>query len=411
MKIVQINTVCGSGSVGRITVDLYRETEKAGDTPFIVYGRNPAPKGLNTYYMGSRMDFFHHVLVNFFQGKGGFASVGTTRRLIRWLETVQPDVIHLHNIHGFYLNVEILSKYLQKTGIPVVWTLHDCWPFTGHCAYFDHAGCEKWKEGCHDCDRHATAYPYALFKDNSRANYAAKKQAFTGWNLTIVTPSHWLAGLVKRSFLKDYPVAVIPNGIDLEQFHPGKENLRKPIENKSNKPMILGVANRWEERKGLDVFLELAEKQGDRYKICLVGVDDRLVRKLSRRFPTDVLLPIGRTGSVEELADIYRSADVFVNPTLEDNFPTTNLEALACGTPVVTYNTGGSPESLTPSCGVVVDRNNRELLYRGIAEVVEKVRTNTGFTPEECRKRAMEFGREERFAEYISLYHKMTAGE
>ncbi len=399
MKIVQINTFCGVGSVGRICVDLYDVLDREGHEPYIAIGRGKLPEHIRGFKNGTLWDFGWHVMKNFFQGKAGFGSAKTTKKLIAWLEEVKPDIIHLHNIHGFYLQTELLFDYLKKSDAAVIWTLHDCWTFTGHCAYFDYIGCDKWQQGCEKCKVHATAYPYALFKDNTKWNYAAKKAAYTGVpNLTIVTPSRWLADMVKKSYLKDYQVEIIPNGINLDVFKPahqaGKDN---------EMHVILGVANIWEERKGLVYFEQLAEKMPEGYVIKLVGVNDRQEKQLRKKFPDGKILPVKRTKNVDELAQLYREADVYVNATMEDNFPTTNLEALACGTPVVTFRTGGSPESLDEKCGIVVPKGDVD----GLLAAIRKVCEEKPFAGEDCRNKALAYGRNERYMQYISLYESV----
>ena len=398
MKIVQVNTVCGSGSVGRIVVDLYKTAEEAGHVSLAAYGRGSAPEGIEGYLIGNKADFYCHVLRNFFKGESGFGSGKVTERFLSWLEEQKPDLIHLHNIHGFYLQVEKLFDYLKKSGIPVVWTLHDCWPFTGHCAYFDYAGCDKWKTGCYHCMQHVKAYPYAIFKDNSKEAYLDKKKAFCGVkNLTIVTPSKWLAKLVEQSFLGEYPVRVIPNGIDLSAFHPMEET-----ETDSSKKIVLGVANIWEARKGLGYFEQLAEILPEEYQIVLVGLNNSQKKALEKKYDTGRLMPLTRTGSVKELAALYTRADVYVNLTLEDNFPTTNLEALACGTPVVTFDTGGSPEALQKDCGFVVTKGDLEGVARAITTLTQKQKP-----VEACLARALDFDKKKRFQEYLELYKQV----
>lgn len=408
MRILQINTVSGTGSVGRIAVDLYRACEKAGHAPYIAYGRGKAAEQTAAYKIGSRLDFYQHVLRNFFQGESGFGSGKKTEAFLEWVDQIGPDLIHLHNIHGFYLNVEMLFEFLKKKNIPVVWTLHDSWSFTGHCAYFDYAGCDKWKTGCESCPIHRTAYPYAIFKDNSQNAYIRKQQCFQGVrNLVIVTPSKWLGDLVKESFLKEYPVKVIPNGIDLEKFRPMKEIEKKKV--------ILGVANVWEARKGLPYFEKLAEHLREGYRIKLVGVNKSQEKRLLKKFPKGEIVPVARTESIEELAALYNEASVYVNPTLEDNFPTTNLEALACGTPVVTFETGGSPESLNPSCGKVVKKGNFHRLLAAVEEILsiveeQKLHPDSAgylYSVKACRARAHTFQKEERYGEYLKLYEQM----
>lgn len=412
MKIVQINTVSSVGSVGRICVDLYDTLQKMGHEPYIAIGRGTLDKRLKGYKIGNVWDFGCHVMKNFFQGKSGFGSAKVTKELIKWLDEVKPHVIHLHNIHGFYLQTELLFAYLKEADIPVVWTLHDCWPFTGHCAYFDYIGCEKWCQGgCYDCKVHAKVYPYALFKDNTQWNYRAKREAYTGVkNLTIVTPSRWLADIVKKSFLKEYPVRVIPNGINLEMFCPdGTSEAGKNTEWKQQGKLqqyyiVLGVANRWEERKGLVYFEKLAEVLPENYIIKLVGVDNRQAKQLQKKYKNGKIVPITRTANVGELAQLYREADVYVNATMEDNFPTTNLEALACGTPVVTFATGGSAESLSDMCGYVAEKGNLTALEEKVREVCEQ----KPFTGQACRARALAFDRNARYKDYIALYQEVA---
>ncbi len=409
MRILQISTVCGSGSVGRILVDIYHTIEKNGDEGIIAYGRQTAPEGLNAWRFGSNADMSFHVLSTFFKGEHGFASAGQTRRLIKKIRELRPDVIHLHNIHGFVLQVELLFAYLKEAKVPVVWTLHDCWPYTGHCAFYDYHGCEKWKTACESCPEHKRTYPYALFRDNTANNYRRKKAAFTGVEkLTIVTPSKWLAEEVGHSFLREYPVRVIPNGIDLGVFCPEESGLRKDL-GLEGKCVVLGVANVWERRKGLDYFLWLAEKLPDEYRIVLIGLSDKQKKTLPAK-----AIGMGRTSSARELAEYYSMADMFVNATLEDNFPTTNLEALACGTPVITFETGGSPESLgeptgaadkeirTTLCGRIVPKGDKSALLHAILE--ERKHPRDG---KDCVMRAQSYEKYAQFRKYVELYHEL----
>lgn len=398
LKVLQISTVCGSGSVGRITVDIYHTLEHNGDEGLIAFGRRNAPEGVRAWRFGTDPDMGVHVLSTFFRGEHGFASAAQTRRLIAKIREWDPDVIHLHNIHGFVLQVEELFAYLKQAGKPVVWTLHDCWPYTGHCAFYDYTGCEGWRSGCADCAEYRKTYPYALFKNNTAENFRRKRAAFTGVpNLTIVTPSRWLAGEVKRSFLGAYPVQVIYNGIDRAQFRPAKSDLRGRL-GLAGKFVVLGVANVWERRKGLEYFLELAKRLPGDFQIVLIG----LSKKQRKGLPENIM-GLARTSSVEELAEYYSMADVFVNATLEDNFPTTNLEALACGTPVVTFDTGGSPESLDDSCGRVVPKRDLEGLARAVLQERERPKSR-----EACLKKSEQYEKYDRFQEYVELYHRLA---
>ena len=358
-----INVTCGVGSTGRICTDIADMLISEGHECKIAYGRKIVPEKYKdiAYRIGS--DFgvkINGVKARLFDNEG-FNARSATKKLIKWIKQYNPDVIHLHNLHGYYLNVKLLFDYLKTCGKKVVWTLHDCWSFTGHCTHFQVPHCDKWQTECGKCIR-SKDYPKAIFSHAER-NFKRKKQTFCGVpNLTIVTPSKWLAELVKQSFLKEYPVQVINNGIDLTVFKPTASDFREKY-GLQNKKVILGVANVWEKRKGFDDFLELAKLIGDDYRIVLVGVTDDQLKKL----PPNVI-GIKRTNSATELAQIYTAADVLFNPTYEDNYPTVNLEAQACETPVITYPTGGSVESVT-SENVISLGNYRFLLDRSFKDL------------------------------------------
>ena len=392
MKIAQINTVCGNGSVGRITVDIYHALKNAGHEGKIYYGRRTAPETAETEKFGSNLDMGIHVLSTFFTGTHGFNSKAQTKKLIESLKMYDPDLIHMHNIHGFYLNVEMFFEYLKQCGKPAVWTLHDCWSFTGHCAYFDFVECDKWKTSCEKCPQYRNSYPYALFKDGSKVNFTRKKVAFQGVKgLTIVTPSKWLGELVKESYLKEYPVKVIPNGIDLEKFVPQETKKRE-------KHLILGVANVWDRRKGLDYLKELSQMlDPDKYEVAVVGVSKKQIEGLPKG-----MIGIEHTQNVEELMQLYSEASVFANPTLEDNFPTTNLEALACGTPVVTFATGGSVEAVDETCGRVVPQKDMQAFKAAVTELCDNVENMRAA----CREKALHYNKYDRFGEYLNLYEE-----
>lgn len=359
MKVLMINSVCGVGSTGRICTDIADMLLSQGHECKIVYGRGEVPEKYRdiSVRIGSTFKVYCNVLKSRLFDNEGFNAVGATKKLVHWIKEYDPDVIHLHNIHGYYLNVKILFDYLKTSGKKIIWTLHDCWAFTGHCTHFQVPHCDKWRTECGKCIR-VKDYPKALIS-HAKRNYKRKKQTFCGVpNLTIVTPSKWLAGVVGQSFLSEYQTVVINNGIDLSVFKPTESDFRERF-GLTDKKIILGVASVWEKRKGFNDFLELAKLIDDSYRIVLVGVNDKQLKML----PSSVI-GIKRTNNVKELAEIYTAADVLFNPTYEDNYPTVNLEAQACGTPVITYPTGGSVESV-PNENVVNKFNylNKKALH------------------------------------------------
>lgn len=390
MRILQINSVC-SGSTGRIAAGVSRVLNEAGHQSLILYGRGEPAQGVACARIEPALTFFGHTLYARLTDRQGFASSLATRRMIGSIEAFRPDVIQLHNLHGYYLDWRVLFRYLKSAGIPLVWTLHDCFAFTGHCAFFDAVGCERWRTGCGSCPQ-TRAYPKSWFFDQSARNYTEKQALTNGLHrCTIVSPSAWLKHLAEQSYLKEYPVQVIPNGIDLDAFHPVTSDLRARYQI-GNKRLILGVANIWEPRKGLNTFLDLAQRLEQEAVVALVGLSSAQKRALPKG-----MIGLSRTACVSELAAWYSAADVFVNPTMEDNFPTTQIEALACGTPVVCYDTGGCAESLDDSCGVAVPKGDVPALADAI------LRANS-LKPEHCTRRAAKFGQRERFLDYVSLY-------
>lgn len=326
-------------------MNIHKHLQKVGIESYVVWGRGRKALNNNEIYMNDKAGVYYHALYTRITDKTGFASKRATKKLIKKLEFIKPDIVHLHNIHGYYINIELLFEYFKKNDIKVVWTLHDCWSFTGHCAYFDSVGCNKWKTQCEKCPL-IKEYPKSII-DNSKWNYLKKMQLFNCINLHIVTPSKWLANLVKESYLKDYPVFVINNGINTNIFKYTNSNFKEKY-NLIGKKIILGVASTWDKRKGLDDFIKLSKVISDDYKIVLVGLTKKQMSDLPKN-----ILGLERTKNVDELVEIYSASDILFNPTREDNYPTVNLEALSCGIPVVTYDTGGSPEVITNNNGLV----------------------------------------------------------
>lgn len=357
MKYLFINSVAGFGSTGRIAADKCRELMAQGHDCVLAYGRQKANcNDIKTVQIGKPLDYQLHGVMSRVFDNHGFGSAHATRVFLSWVKEYDPDVIWLHNIHGYYINIAQLFRYLKTCGKKIIWTLHDCWTFTGHCAHFDFIGCERWKTGCHDCPQKGE-YPASLLLDNSRGNYEKKKALFTGIpDLTLITPSRWLANLVKESFLGEYPVEVVYNTINREIFKPAASDFRAK-HGLENQKILLGVASVWGERKGLNDFVKLSSMLDDRYKIVLVGLTPEQIKDMPKK-----ILALPRTGSAAELAEIYTVADWFVNPTYEDTYPTVNLEARACGTRIVCYDTGGSKETLGDT-DILISRGDVQGIY------------------------------------------------
>lgn len=398
MKVLQINTVYAKGSTGKIAKGIHDICKANGDE-CITGHRFADDKNAVTedaIAISSWWDcHIHNRLVKYTRRQGCY-SYFKTKRFLKKIDKFSPDVIHLHNLHGSYINLPLLFRYIKKHNIKTVWTLHDCWALTGQCPHFTVAGCDKWKTECDHCPQFK-----ALLGDPIRKMHALKKKWFCGINdLTIVTPSQWLASLVKQSFLKDYPTVVINNGIDLNVFSPTENDFREKHEIPAEKKILLGVSFGWGIKKGLDVFIELYHRLNkEKYQIVLVGTNEA-----NDQILPDGIISIHRTNNQRELAEIYSAADILINPTREDTFPTVNIEALACGTPVLTFRTGGSPECIDETCGSVVDCDDIDAMEKEI----ERVCTEHPFSADACLARAKSFNMYERFEEYTALYRKVS---
>ena len=396
MKILEINQV-NFGSTGHIMLQIADlATKKGHEVICSFYARRNKDKDKNCIYIGNKVSHNIHKKLYRKTGNNGCYSKISTWNFLRKVKKFDPDLIHIHNLHNCYINLPMLFDYIKKNNKKVVWTLHDCWSFTGQCPYFTAVGCEKWKTGCHDCEQ-INRYP-SCSVDRTDKMWKLKKEWFTGvQNLTIVTPSQWLADLAKQSFLKDYPVKVINNGIDLDVFKPTESDFRTK-HNLEDKKIILGVASVWEVRKGLDVFIELSKRLDDRYKIVLVGTNDEVDKKLP-----EGIISIHRTSNQKELAELYTAADVFFIPTREDNFPTVNMESLACGTPVLTFNTGGSPEMVDEATGVVLMNEDIASVEQAVISMCESGK----YSKEACTERAKQYDSGLKYNEYLSLFENI----
>ncbi|PWT26241.1 glycosyltransferase [Butyrivibrio fibrisolvens] len=367
MRLLIINSVLGFGSTGRIALDIAKEYKANGHEVKIAYGRKLNDSEDAQKYgirIGNSIDVYFHVAYTRLTDKHGLASKRATKEFLKWADEYNPDMLWLHNIHDYYINYELLFEWIKKRPqMNVRWTLHDCWSFTGHCSHFAYVKCDRWKTGCDHCPQLAQ-YPKSMI-DNSKSNYLRKKKAFTDVkNMTLITPSNWLKNLVKESFLSEYPVEVVYNKIDTEVFKT-TANSFKADHGIADKKMILGVASVWNSRKGLNDFIDLSKLLGEKYKIVLVGLTNKQIANIQSSAPSIMALP--RTANVGELVKMYSAADVFVNPTYEDTFPSVNMEAEACGTPVITYDTCGCAETVK-MCNSKVIKQDVNVLYDNICK-------------------------------------------
>ncbi len=393
VKLVEINTV-DYGSTGKIMNSIAELARRQGYEVTTCHGYQlrtpPKQQPWRVWQIGGFFSRAVHKILAQYTGMDIWSRLAT-KQLCKELNRIQPDIIHLHNLHGYYINYQVLFSHIKKHHIPVLWTLHDCWAFTGQCPHFILVKCDKWKNGCYDCPQYCS-YP-ATRVDRTEKMWRAKRYWFNDVeNMTIVTPSQWLASLVKESFLKEYPIKVINNGIDLSVFKPTPGSFRQ-VHHLEGRKVILGVAMPWNERKGLYDFTTLSKELDTSYQIVLVGLTPEQIAELPEN-----IIGLERTGSATELAELYTMADVFVNPTYEDNYPTVNLEARACGTPVVTYRTGGSPESAGEDA-VIIEPGDIVGLKESIEKTVDFRKTaeicETKLSVEACMR------------EYLGLYARI----
>lgn len=403
-KLLQINVTANWGSTGKIAEQIGLLAMERGWESYIAYGRMMNPSKSNLIKIGSQWDVYRHYAEGKLLDREGLASKKPTREFIKVVDEIKPDIVHLHNIHDHYMNYPLLLRYLAENRIPVVWTQHDQWATTGHCT-FNLVGCDKWKTGCGNCPEIKW---YSL--DRSSYNFRLKKKLLEALpSLTIVPVSEWLGGMIAQSHLKDNPIRVIHNGIDLDVFKPQEQSVHKRF-GIEGMEIVLGVAAVWDERKGLDDFYELSRKlNAEEYAIVIVGKtngenNQGLISHIDGEKHCPMVF-VERTQNQLELAQLYTAASVFVNPTYQDNYPTTNLEAMSCGTPVITYDTGGSPEAVDEETGRVIKQGDVDGLYKAVVELSEQDLSK------KCLQRAERlFDGKIAYNAYIKLYNKLTVG-
>lgn len=400
-SILRITTEINRGSIGRTSEQLGRLVLSNDWESYIAYGRTGGDSESKTIKIGDKFDLYSHVFLTRCFDLHGRGSINSTKSFVDKINLLKPDIIHLHDIHGYYLNYKILFDFLAKYNRPVVWTQHDCWAYTGHCAHYSEIGCYKWKTQCHNCPQKMT-YPKSICIDRSRENFIDKKKSFTSIDsMTIVTVSEWMKNQVKDSFLNKYPIVRIYNGVDVLLFRPydNSSDVRKKYLLGDGK-ILIGVATSWVENKGFDDYLKLRRILNYDYTIVLVGLPKYKIAGLPRG-----IVGIERTDSVEELANLYSSASIVLNLSKEESFGKTTVEGLSCGVPGIVYNATASPELLDASTGRIVEKGNVESILNAISELSALDRN---ITLANCRNRAVElFNMEKNYNDYINLYKSL----
>ncbi len=398
--LLQINSVVTYGSSGRVVEELGEAVIANAWKSYIAYGRYERASKSKLIKIGTDWDLILHGLQTRFFDRHGLASIRATKKMIGQIDRIKPEIIHLHTLHGYYINIDILFNYLAIKNIPVVWTFHDCWPMTGHCAFFDFIKCEKWETECYNCPQ-KKEYPASFGFDRSKKNYHLKKELFTSLKrLTIVPVSEWLGNIVKQSIFRKFPIQVINNGINTKVFKPIQNSLIRDKFNLKNKFIILGVANIWDSRKGFKGFIELGSKLNKNYQIILVGLNKLQIKTL----PSSII-GISKTENTNELASFYSAADVLLNLSLEETFGLTTAESLSCGTPVIVYNATASPGLVTPETGIIIEKGS---IY-GLVNAIKQIQSNgKDFYSPACVKRARQFyNKDDRYKDYLNLYESI----
>lgn len=403
--VIQINVCANYRSTGKIAEEIGQLAISRGWRSVIAYGDSVRTSKNELVHVGSKFELFEHAIETRLFDNHGLASCSATKKFLQTVNEIKPDIIHLHNIHGYFLNYPMLFEYLSKRDIPVIWTMHDCWPITGHCAYFDYTKCERWKTECHSPCPGKRQYPASLLFESPRRNYRIKKEVFQKVeNLTLVPVSDWLGKLLTYSFLSKYPIEVIHNGIDLDVFSQVDSSGVRIKYGIGEGNYIIGVASVWDYRKGIDAFFELKKKLKEDVKIVLVGLNKNQLLQAE----SIGIIGVPRTDSANELAALYSGAALYCNLTYEDNYPTTNLEAMACGTPVLTFNTGGSVEAVTPDTGWIVEKGDIESIVSIIEHIKNDSIQENVAQRELCRHRAQkEFDKNVAFQRYLELYDRL----
>lgn len=383
---LEITIEANTGSTGRASEALCDALANEGWNCIIAYGRTNHQSKHKTYKIGHRLDQLWHVAISRLFDAHGLGSRLATRRLIKFIKTSQPSVIHLRNIHGYYIHYPMLFEYLVTVKIPVLWTLHDAWSFTGHCSHFAAVGCDKWKTGCGGCPQ-VSEYPKSMWLDRSAQNYAMKKEYFTQVpTLQLICVSHWLTEKVKQSFFGgQVPIHTIVNGVNTEIFKPLNDvNAIEAVRQKygiTAPKVVLSMARPWSRKKGFYDILQLSEllaqsRAASKVQVVMVGINDR-----EKRYLPQNVVGIHRTENLSDLCALYNLADVYLNASVEESFGLTTVESLACGTPVIGYDNTGTREILSGIQGLdtpdlLSHTGNVQALFENVSGLLrmEKIR-------------------------------------
>ena len=401
MKIIQINSCYGTGSIGRIVRDIDCMLRNYGLDSVCVYAENPQEPPMHGYKMGNPIDKKIHALKTRVEGRQGYGSKMETKRLLRFLDKEKPNIVHLHNIHANYININILFKYLAKKNIVTIITLHDTWFFTGKCTYFTIVKCEKWKKYCKHCPKNKMEVKSWFFDSSSRVFKDKMNKYKAIQKLYLVGCSKWIADCAKKSPLfEKRDIRVINNGVRLNIFRERDHEELKYRSGLSDRFVILGFGNKWLYEENPQM-LENIIREFHNAIVVLVGCTDMDKAIYKKRYTSNQLQMISYINDVNELAKEYAKADVFINLTLEDNYPTVNMESICCGTPAITYDSGGSPEMVVHGeTGYIIHKYDWDSLKSCILKIMNG-RIDRHFCAEYGR---MHFNQEKRYLEYLKLY-------
>ncbi|MBQ0099341.1 MAG: glycosyltransferase [Firmicutes bacterium] len=395
MRVLQINAVCGNGSTGLIVKDIASQVEKNGDEAFVAFQNGQASK--NFYVFNNKFDEKLHALYTRIFGKQGYASKRETKKFLKWVSEIKPDIVHLHNLHGNYINLPMLLNYLSKNDIATVVTLHDCWFFTGKCTHYVEYKCDRWQESCGKCPQKHANINSIFFDKSSKVLFDREKLFVSIPRLKIVGCSKWIAEECKKSKLKNCDITYIHNGVDTSIFKPTNNEFRKK-NNLEDKFVVLGFANKWGQERNREAVLYIISTLKEDERIVLVGCDNKMMDNFSK---FDNVICVGFIKDRNELADIYSSCDVFLNLTHADTLPTVNMESICSGTPVITYDVCGSPELVDSGSGFVVPEND----YIAIVEAKNFIKFKNFNI--EIEKYHEKFSKTNNYLKYIDVYKEL----